>query len=523
MKLLSTKHTVAVWLGLIVLLATGLRLYGLDRFPLWQDEAYSVWFASQTFADIWTTTRNIDTHPPLYYTLLRAWSVFGDSETALRGLSVVLSVATVPAIFLFGRIVGGPSHGVWTGLGAALLFALSPVQLRFAQEARPYAGLVFAVTVALCGIAWLMRHPDAARRPVFGLTMLNSETTNGLPGARVPLAWLVAIVGTSLALWFHTMAAFFVMALALAAVLWMAWQRNWSLAFVANGVLAGLALLVLWSPYLPWLFVQIGTVSRGLWMQAPGVRTVADAADLIFGVSYLWAYVSMVPLAVLAAVGLWALGRRGKWPLAIVLATLTVAPFALEVVASYLFRPLFLNRTLIWTNVPFLVLLVVGLTPIRPARLRSAALAALAVLLLLGSASFFANYKSEEWDRVAALVAENAGPRDIVLLLPNDVELPLFPHLRRARPDLSYVPLPRPFPAPGLPNPYPSGVAGVPGMTAANVPALRERLRASGPVWLIERGMQDYDPDSLVLGVLRETRKMVTKWRFKGAVVYRFE
>lgn len=53
------------------------------------------------FAEIWTRTAN-DTHPPLYYWLLRMWHcMFGASIVSARSLSVALGTGTVATMYLF--------------------------------------------------------------------------------------------------------------------------------------------------------------------------------------------------------------------------------------------------------------------------------------------------------------------------------------------------------------------------------------------------------------------------------------
>ena len=49
-----------------------------------------------------------DGAPPLYYVLLHGWmGVFGDSDLAVRSLSGVIGVVTVPLVWLAGRRFGG--------------------------------------------------------------------------------------------------------------------------------------------------------------------------------------------------------------------------------------------------------------------------------------------------------------------------------------------------------------------------------------------------------------------------------
>ncbi len=91
--------------------------------------------------------------------------------------------------------------------------------------------------------------------------------------------------------------------------------------------------------------------------------------------------------------------------------------------------------------------------------------------------------------------------------------------------DLPIVGLPQPFPAVGLPNPYPAGIAAVPGMTAADVPALRERLDGAASGWLITRAVSLFDPEGLVAAAVGRDRTLSPEGLYAqdNIAVYRFE
>ena len=96
-----------------------------------------------------------DVHPPLYYLLLKAWTlVFGDSPAAMRSLSALFSVLTILAVYQTVR-QANPQATVYARprlTGAALfiaaLVAFSVFQIRYGWEARMYARRYFS----LCGL-----------------------------------------------------------------------------------------------------------------------------------------------------------------------------------------------------------------------------------------------------------------------------------------------------------------------------------------------------------------------------------
>ncbi len=123
------------WAALAVLLvAVGLRAYRLAAQSFWYDEGTSVVLAAR---DLPTIARDAaaDIHPPLYYFLLHYWiGWFGNSEVGARSLSVLLGAALVALTWLLGRRLFGPT----VALAAALLAAVSPFAVYYAQETRMY-------------------------------------------------------------------------------------------------------------------------------------------------------------------------------------------------------------------------------------------------------------------------------------------------------------------------------------------------------------------------------------------------
>ncbi|RQH12178.1 glycosyltransferase family 39 protein [Okeania hirsuta] len=111
----------------ILLLATGLYFYNIGTESMWKDELYSV---NDTKVKI-----SLFRVRPIYYIVLKFWMLFGTSDSWLRSLSVVFGLGSVFLIYQLGRRVAGEV----TGLIAALLLALSPLFINFAQMVRMYS------------------------------------------------------------------------------------------------------------------------------------------------------------------------------------------------------------------------------------------------------------------------------------------------------------------------------------------------------------------------------------------------
>jgi mannosyltransferase len=168
----------------ILLLAFALRFYALDAQSLWNDEGTSVALAGRDLATIARDAAR-DIHPPLYYWFLAGWSrLTGSSEMAVRSLSALLAVATVALIYALGRRLGGE----WMGGTAALLAAINPFQVYYAQEARMYA--LLALLGALSFYAAL--HWAAAPTPRWSATYVLAATAGFYTHYAFPLV-LIAL------------------------------------------------------------------------------------------------------------------------------------------------------------------------------------------------------------------------------------------------------------------------------------------------------------------------------------------
>jgi mannosyltransferase len=132
------------------LLGFAARLAFLPSQSLWYDEAFSLAVARADWPVFWAALLSDGVHPPGYYLLLRASLVLlGSSELALRFPSALAGTLAIALIYQLGRSLGNRR---W-GLVAALLLALNPFALWYAQEARMYSFLL-CLTVAGAYAFW---------------------------------------------------------------------------------------------------------------------------------------------------------------------------------------------------------------------------------------------------------------------------------------------------------------------------------------------------------------------------------
>jgi hypothetical protein len=152
----SSEKKNLLLLVLIALAGFALRVFHLGLFPLWRDEVFTRYYSECPLSYLWTTGFRLETNPPAYYTLMHEWMrLFGTDAAGLRSLSVVCSTLTIVLVYALGRELSGRA----VGLIAALLFALCPSEIWYAQEARTYALLQMMMALVLLGVAQFLARP----------------------------------------------------------------------------------------------------------------------------------------------------------------------------------------------------------------------------------------------------------------------------------------------------------------------------------------------------------------------------
>jgi len=206
----------------ILLLAFALQLFAIERQDIWGDEAFSIWLSQQPFSEI--VKGGADTHPPGYPLLLALWiRAAGNSSLVTRTLSAFAAFLVVSLVFVLGSRIYGPG----TGVISALLGAVSPMLVYYAQETRMYT-LVTAMTAA--SVYWAMRL---------------------IQGERSMRSWIFYLFFSLAAIYTHYYAFFVVVVENLLVLLCWLRSRNWRKMrrwFAAQAILG--------AAYVPWILAQ---------------------------------------------------------------------------------------------------------------------------------------------------------------------------------------------------------------------------------------------------------------------------
>ncbi|MFZ0545452.1 MAG: glycosyltransferase family 39 protein, partial [Candidatus Promineifilaceae bacterium] len=133
-RLRLTRQTAFVLILGIVFLGFALRVFDLGVQELRGDGGISYGYAIESASNIITSLRDRgNPHSPLHYLLLHGWMILaGDSEFALRYISVVASLMALPLTYLLGRKMDGRP----LGLLFAGLMAISQGLIWISQDVR---------------------------------------------------------------------------------------------------------------------------------------------------------------------------------------------------------------------------------------------------------------------------------------------------------------------------------------------------------------------------------------------------
>jgi hypothetical protein len=549
----------APWLVIVItLIGGGLRVLLLDSKGMWLDETFSVWLANHSVVDMLQWIVKVGQHPPLYYLLLHYWIAHnGDTPYQVRLLSALFGTGTIPMIYLIGKRMSG----VVMGLAAAVILALSPFNIRFAQETRMYTLLTFNAAVAIYALVRLLTDSRSVRpigsqfqeylhawrtsgpiEPATGGDFSYKDEILNQTGWRAwifrhrwlpiqtietDLAWVAFIVFSAATMLSHNTAVLFPLAtniFVLGLMLFQKIKRSGSLpAFQApscwNWVKAQIGIFLLWSP---WIFAFINQASRvyqEFWLPKPDWDTVIQACGSFLNDSTLGQpnQVQMIWILYALVLCLGLLHYRKRISRFLFLAALFAIPFLGELIVS-IRRPIFYDRTLIWTTIPLFLVLAAGIAQIRFRFLIIVVVMILGTNNLFSAGDYYRFMQKEDWSTAAGYVANFAQKDDLVLFNATWVQIP-FDYYFRTYEKLYSIQVEKH----GVPEDmFDSGILE-PKMTDSDIPRLISLLSGHNRVWLVYSHNWYTDPMGLIPQTLASKMKLTRQRDFYGGQVQLYE
>jgi mannosyltransferase len=389
----TRSRAAALAVGVTVLVGIAFRLHSAS--DLWLDEALTVNIARLPIGDLFEQLRH-DGHPPLYYLLLHGWmQVFGEGDDAVRLLSAVFGVASLPLAWLAARRLGGRVAAT----AALVLLATSPYAVRYSTEARMYALVIFLVLAGWLVVQAALERPTAPR--LAAIAVISGLLLLGHYWSIYLLAAVVGVLG------------------------WSWWRRRGPALAVGVAIAAGGLLFLPWLPSFleqaahtgtPWgrpeRPTQVFTISFTDWGGGP------NGEAQVLGVLLL-------VLAVLALLGRSVDGRRIELDLATrppvrAETVVVVATMLLAVIAGYVTASAFASR---YTAVVFPLVVLVGafgVTTFADRRVRAGVLVAVALFGAVGAVRVARDQRTQG-GTMAAYIATHGAAGDVVAFCPDQL------------------------------------------------------------------------------------------------------
>jgi hypothetical protein len=399
------------WLPLALVattLAVGIYLRFSTNSRLWLDEAITVEIARRSIGGLFAALRH-DGAPPLYYLLLHFWTgLFGGSDGAVRALSGVLSVATLPLAWLagrrvarvaaeFGHVERANTHRA--GTAALLLFATSPYAIRYGSETRMYSLVVLLVLLFGLATARALEQPRPSRWIALSLTTAALAYTH---------YWTFLLLGT---------VAIF--------LLLQSRRRAQYREPCRKALLSMVAASVLFLPWLPtFLFQMLHTGTP--WAPKVQAQVLLDTIFDWAGHASTGALLGLV-LLFTAFMGLTArpgsdglhVDLKGRVP-GRYLAALWLVPLVLAYFASLLGGSAYVERYTGISLPAFLLLSALGLGLLPNRRLVAVLLTGVCVTGLIGGDGL-AHAERTQADEIAAKIDAQFRPGDVVAYCPDQL------------------------------------------------------------------------------------------------------
>lgn len=385
----------------MIFLAFALRVYRLGHQSFWYDEGQSYYFAHQDSLGAMLGVISDSDHPPLYFILFHLWmSVAGRSEFALRFTALFWSALLVPLVYLLGR----RAFGTGEGMAAALLMAISPFHIWYAQEARMYT---LATFLGLLSSYLLLLALQKGRRSL----------------------WLAYTLAALAAPYAHLYACFVLLFQGLFVLLW-AWRSRPRVSFLRDWLLSQVGIGL---GFLPWISIVLREYASNAtyW---PGIldlkrflvdTVVAFSAGLTLPLDRAGWTATAFLLALGVGCASFAFRRsepRPRWQgFSLVLLYLMV-PTLTALVISYR-HPKYAPRYLLLVTPAYYLLTAKGLTTLRTCRRWAGLAVILFMVILVGTVQslynsyFVGEYSRDDFRAVLSYIEANAWEDDAIIIV----------------------------------------------------------------------------------------------------------
>lgn len=156
---LQEKFTCLWCIPVLTLVGAIIRFYHLSYKALWLDEVRMLQIANGNMQQVIEKNIEANSAPPLFAVLLNQVLIFGMSESWLRLIPCLASIASIPVIYVLAKQF---VERQWACLAAALV-VLAPTQVYYAQQTREYSLAFFLSAALVLAFTLFIRRPSLNR------------------------------------------------------------------------------------------------------------------------------------------------------------------------------------------------------------------------------------------------------------------------------------------------------------------------------------------------------------------------
>jgi mannosyltransferase len=395
-----------VVLVVTIVIGAALRFWGVGDQSLWYDEWLTTEAVSGGLRNVFDHVGTREGIPPPYFLFMWGWvRLFGDGEIALRSVSVLAGIATIPIAYAIARELRQRRS---VARVAALLIAINPMLVWYSQEARPYSVLAFFGALSVLAFARAWNRGRSHDYVVWGLVCA---------GAVAVHYYAIFLVAAELG------------------ALFLRRRQQWRRLLLASvptvAILAVLAPVALDQRSHSLNYEWISNWALGFRLSEAGRTALVGPASPREG---LWMVVAGI--GVLAAGLVITRGSRSERSAAALLVAVAGAAVVMPLATGLIGFDIFLSRYLMGALVPLLVAASIGFAARRAVWLGAAALAVLCAisLTLVVAVARDPDLQRPEWRSVADVSNEEGGDRALVMNLYGYLGNPLLYYADGARP-----------------------------------------------------------------------------------------
>lgn len=383
---------------IIVIVGVALRFYNLSFQSLWGDEARWLYVIQGNISYNLKILAE-DCHLPLYNLIMHYWTkIFGISEYAARFISAFFGSLSIFITYLISKEIFDKK----TGIFASVLVALSSFLIYFSQQVRPYSLLIF-----LCLLSYY-----------FMLNVVNS---------RNQVNTSMYIISSILLLYTHVFSIFLILSQNFY-ILTTNWKKE-KIKFLINWFTYQIIIAISFIPWINILFrqAQIAKYTDLLyWIDYPSIFGTGDFSILGTFIQFSGDLLLFFIFTTLIIIYLLKNVSRINSNQNILLLSWIFIPILLSFSYSFIISPIFESKNLIFTAIPFYILVSASIKKLFKNKKSYVAISAIALycfLLIFSHSTIFGfqeeYFINEDWRAASDFIKDKKENEPVAIVHPS--------------------------------------------------------------------------------------------------------